>query len=336
MLAQESPLLQLDARLPNPPILTCNEPLPLRLLVQKLNSAPGAIRISSLQIELSGQTHVRALDLTRTEQTSWPLFSSANMNLPLGKTAANQQTEEWRIPSRFWDNKSLPNTVAPSFETCNLSRTYDLEIRAGLQHSIAGKDMPELMILPLRIPVTVYSGVAPPLALLSAMAVRAGSTPLHPVNTAAANPQGEILADVLVPTTSTISHPDQSDYPAQTGSFMPQPPPADSGEAPPSYEDAIAEEIGPVDGPRRQYTMPEDPGPATNGFNCDSKSDGLRRQLSERLFSQNAPASPRRSTYVSSLTNHQNNSVEEETLAENFHQATLTPTTTLGKDSGRV
>lgn len=81
-------------------------------------------------------------------------------------------------------------------------------------------------------------------------------------------------------------------------------------DAPPSYEDAMAEDIDPVDGPRREYNsqstynqpgMPtlEEIGPVdgrrpddtpsglsagTSTFSSDRKSSGLGRRVSERLF----------------------------------------------------
>jgi len=53
-------------------------------------------------------------------------------------------------------------------------------------------------------------------------------------------------------------------------------------DAPPSYEDAIAEDIGPVDGPRRDYNQPDVP-PGAPRLSDDWKPSG------ERLFPETAP-----------------------------------------------
>ena len=70
--------------------------------------------------------------------------------------------------------------------------------------------------------------------------------------------------------------------PSTFGSSSPQytpPPVANPEEAPPpSYEDAIAEDIGPVDGPRRDYSQPEVTRPVG-----DEKRGGRFRN-DERLF----------------------------------------------------
>lgn len=133
----EPPRFQVDARLPNPPVITCNEPLPLRILVQKLSASSETVFLQMLQMELHGYTHIRAHELTRTESGSWVLTSQSNMNMPLG-TGDNPVGKEWKVDPRFWNSIPLPNTVAPSFDTCNISRTYELEVRVGLAHGAPG------------------------------------------------------------------------------------------------------------------------------------------------------------------------------------------------------
>lgn len=127
----EPPRYSVDARLPSPAILTCNEPVPLRILVTKQNENPEMVSIQVLQIELIGYTRIRAHDLKRTESGSWVILSRSNMGLPLGN-GSEPAGHEWKLDTSMWDSLPLPNSVAPSFETCNLSRNYELEIRVGL------------------------------------------------------------------------------------------------------------------------------------------------------------------------------------------------------------
>ena len=90
------------------------------------------------------------------------------------------------------------------------------------------------MVQTIRMPVLVYSGIAPPEALLNAMANH--------------------------PTTSQSQPPfpkQGSSRPQQTPPQSAPAPPDIPQEAPPSYEDAIADELGPVDGPRRDYAPPQ-------------------------------------------------------------------------------
>lgn len=133
----EAPRVSADARLPNPSILTCNEPIPLRILVKKTSNTSETIFLQTFQIELISYTHIQAHDLSQTETGSWVIFSRSNMGVVLGKGSDPTGTE-WSLDSRMWNELPLPSSVAPSFETCNISRTYELEIRIGLSHGSIG------------------------------------------------------------------------------------------------------------------------------------------------------------------------------------------------------
>ena len=136
-MAEEPLRFQVDARLPNPAILTCNESIPLRILVQKLSQSSETVFLHMLQIELMAVTHVRAHELKRAETGGWTLVSKANMSMPLG-SPADPVGKEWKVPDTLWKDLPLPNAIAPSFDTCNISRTYALEIRVGLAHGVPG------------------------------------------------------------------------------------------------------------------------------------------------------------------------------------------------------
>lgn len=133
----EPPRVSLDARLPNPSILTCNEPVPLRLIAKKLTESPDMIYLQMLQIELISFTRVIAHDLVREEVNTWVVVSRSNMGLLLGQQDDPAGTD-WPIDPSLWSNLPLHNSVAPSFETCNIERRYELEVRVGLTHGTPG------------------------------------------------------------------------------------------------------------------------------------------------------------------------------------------------------
>lgn len=130
-----SPFISIDARLPEPPIITCNQDLPLRLIFKKLSEFGDEVFMNSLQISLIGHTKIRAQDVFRTETNSWIICSTSNMNVLLGRPSDPVDTETV-VDDRLWRGPShvLPNTVAPNFETCNIERTYQLDIRIGLSY----------------------------------------------------------------------------------------------------------------------------------------------------------------------------------------------------------
>ncbi|KAJ5806886.1 hypothetical protein N7474_010478 [Penicillium riverlandense] len=258
----EPPRVAVDARLPNPPILTCNEPVPLRLLVRKVTETSETIFLQMLQVELVAYTKILAHDLNRTETGSWVIMSRSNMNMPLGKPGEPVGTE-LPLDASLWNRWPLPNTVAPSFETCNIERKYELEVRVGLTHGSPGSMNPQLIVLPLRMPVKVYSGIAPPQALLDALAA-ASLQPSSPNTQSPRTSQLSSSANAGQPRPPMPPRPATLPAAVSVGDVY--------DEAPPSYEDAMAENIGPVDGPRREY-HPPDGSSTTSGSTMESGAD---------------------------------------------------------------
>ena len=130
----QAPAISVDARLPDPAILTCNSDIPLRLILKKLNDHSRAIFLQSLQISLIGHTKIRAHEVFRTESNSWIVMSKCNMGMPIGSPNDPINTETV-LDDSMWRGQTLPNTVAPGFETCNIDRFYQLDIRIGLSYA---------------------------------------------------------------------------------------------------------------------------------------------------------------------------------------------------------
>ncbi|MCJ1379154.1 hypothetical protein MMC17_002254 [Xylographa soralifera] len=260
------PKISIDGRLPDPAVITLNEPLPLRVIVKKLNETTEIMFLRFLQVELIGYTQIRAHELQRKEASSWHIVSLANLAIPLGNsnTPINKDME---IDKKLWSTIPVPNSVPPSFDTCNLTRSYELEIRVGLSYGSPGSMKPELAVQSLRMPAQVYSGITPPPALLAELAKRGGpsTTTLGRLQNTTTRPSpvsSSLQPPVFSPSTANLIPPSID---------MPE-------EAPPSYEDAMAEELAPVDGPRRDYQQP-----LTAPLVGDSKRSGLFGS-NERLF----------------------------------------------------
>lgn len=132
-----SPSIRLDGRLPDPAIISCSEPLPLRILIGKLNESPSTIYLQFLHIELIGHTHIRANELQISHAMSWVILSASNMKMPLGNRDGSGKDME--IERKLWSQLPLPKTVAPSFDTCNITRSYSLDIKVGLSYGSSNK-----------------------------------------------------------------------------------------------------------------------------------------------------------------------------------------------------
>ena len=123
------------------------------------------------------------------------------------------------------------------------------------------------------MPIQVYSGIKPPAQLVEEMSKRQG----------VARPQPQPQQNLLPPQTPSTSQPPSPLNAANTGSSASSHPiPAqDIPDAPPpSYEDAIAEDLAPVDGPRRDYQQPATTPIASPG----NEKRGSDFRLQERLF----------------------------------------------------
>lgn len=273
------PSIAVEGRLPDPAIIYCNEPIPLRILVTKQNDSPATIFLQLLHIELLGYTAIRAHELRRSEVTSFMIMSSSDMKIPLQKSTKSEKGDNvLEIDAKLWNQKSLPNTVTPTFNTCNLSRTYSLDIKVGLSWGegrainvgLAAAfvywrlpltyEQPELTVQPIRLPVQVWSGIPVPQALLDAAAGRLPSRP--PTQTFQANPQHGNNRPPTFP--AGLPPPFPARPPAaqaQGTSDHIEPSPEDiPADAPPSYDDAIADELVPINGPRRDYAQQQSQG----------------------------------------------------------------------------
>lgn len=133
------PSINIDGRLPDPAIITCNEPLPLRILITKKNESPATIYLKTLSITLVGFTSIRAHELRRQEVQSWVIMSQAHIDRALNSTVGSDGNKVLEVDSNLWRQLPLPNTVSPSFTTCNISRRYELDVKAGLSWGSAQK-----------------------------------------------------------------------------------------------------------------------------------------------------------------------------------------------------
>ncbi|KAG5999388.1 hypothetical protein E4U21_006888 [Claviceps maximensis] len=259
-----APSIELSARLPHPAVLTCNKPIPLRLVAKKLVDCQEQLTLASFQMDLIGFTEVRTHNLIDRKINRWVVVSNANLDIPLTSGPNAVVGSELFVPDSLWKDKPLPNTVAPSFVTCNLSRRYEVELKLsvcwGKAKSGFISNHPQTIHLPLNFaPVQVFSGVTPPPELLEAvrnhtlpgratlrippmLPPRANSAPTSPVST---QNQHQVQ--------NQAQRPPMPQRPPQDPLYPPQLQPGQTvppyDDAPPSYDEAVAANLsGPFDG----------------------------------------------------------------------------------------
>ncbi|KAK1247011.1 hypothetical protein MKX08_000813 [Trichoderma sp. CBMAI-0020] len=267
------PSIEISARLPHPSILTCNQPVPLRLIAKKLVDSPEQVYLTSFQMELSGLTEIRAHGLASPKGNRWIVASYTDLEIPLC-LPDSKVGEELVLSDELWKTRPLPNTVAPSFNTCNLSRKYELDLKIGVSWGTprTTKDsQPQALFLPLHFAnVSVFSGITPPPELLEAAKntrpgeVTISRPPRLPprISVSEASGSGGVGAHQRIPRRpSAAAAPVMPPRPPQDPLYPPQLPPGDipayEDVPPPSYDEAIAENLsGPFDGlrPRPAYS----------------------------------------------------------------------------------
>ncbi|KAI1140588.1 hypothetical protein F5Y05DRAFT_322924 [Hypoxylon sp. FL0543] len=245
---QMPPNIEMSARLPYPSILTCNESIPLRLIARKL--APTTTReqqvyLTGIEVMLIGFTQVRVHNLENTEVTNFPIVSIPQISPPIAlfDSPTNPVDTEFEVPKTLWANRRLPNTVAPSFRTCNLARHYSIQVLLTLSWGLPAaspRQIAQSITLPLKLSnVEVFSGITPPPELLNSAAHADGMG-----HTAVGG--GNAQRPPQLPQRPTNAQPQQPQRPNQDPLYPPQLGTAGSAmyeDAPPSYDEAMADQL---------------------------------------------------------------------------------------------
>ncbi|KAH9900204.1 hypothetical protein F4778DRAFT_163002 [Xylariomycetidae sp. FL2044] len=262
---QMPPSMEVSARVPHPSILTCNQPLPLRLITKKLAPANEQVYLIGLEIALVGYTQVRVQNLSNTERTTWIIVSAPNLSIALGKPT-DAVDAEFEVPNHLWASRPIPNTVAPSFRTCNLARRYELELKVSLSWGappssgsssrlkIGGghQPLPQQIHLPLKLSnVEIFTGIKPPEQLLHHLS-SAPSTSATNQNAPKPPPRPRPQQTATAPAAPQRPPANDPLYPPQLG-------PGGQSQwddaPPPSYDEAMADQlVGPSIQERPAYS----------------------------------------------------------------------------------
>ncbi|KAK9461415.1 uncharacterized protein V1516DRAFT_675889 [Lipomyces oligophaga] len=229
------PAFYFEARMPDARIIVPGELIPLKLYITAPNSIHFTVPIflHRLCINLVATTELMADINRKTSVLMLNIANIENMSLKMGTSnqSRNQQQDleaEFNL-AKWAEFLVLPDTVPPTFKTCNISRSYNLEVLADISHgSYGGIDTMEL-----GFEIQVYSGIKPPDTLVQTSTGPFSPSPYAPVNVANADSEAGI-----------VSYAAASDS-KQDGSAAEM--------DPPTYSEAIASNIAPINGPRRAY-----------------------------------------------------------------------------------
>jgi hypothetical protein len=153
-----------EARLPNPAIVVPTEPIPLTLILKRDSGSQGVVYIRSVQIMLGITTFLAAQGFRRELGYLLPILNAGNLNITLAATQNEISINPADLLQQGHSAKglSLPDTVPPSFRTCNIARKYTLVLQMGV--AAASSSPPE--IIQLTVDIQVFSGFKPPPELI--------------------------------------------------------------------------------------------------------------------------------------------------------------------------
>ncbi|EKG17472.1 Arrestin-like protein [Macrophomina phaseolina MS6] len=163
-----------DARLPKPATLFCNQDASLDISIRKVNDFSGQLYLQSFQIALIGYTQIQTQAATRRKVDTWVVTSNCNLDIPIGYPETPVGAH-MALPSALWRSKPVPSSVTPSFNVCGVSRTYEIEITLGLTYESPRAARPGTVWLPLRQPVVMYQDFPAPPSPAN-ISVRSGSS----------------------------------------------------------------------------------------------------------------------------------------------------------------
>lgn len=120
------------ASFPEDYVLRCRSDISMRLMVKKLDSFAADLYLQSFQALLVGYTDIRSGRVSHSEISFWMIQSLSNLGLRLFSDDDDGGASR-DIDSHLWEGRPLPDSVVPSFESCNVDRRYELEIMMGFQ-----------------------------------------------------------------------------------------------------------------------------------------------------------------------------------------------------------
>ena len=181
-----------EVRLPNPPILVPTEPIPMTFILKRDADSQGVVYVRTIQVMLGIKTLIAAQGYRRELGYLLPLVDVESLNITL-RPNQNQITihpEDLLQQDSNFKGLALPDTIPPSFRTCNIARKYTLVLYMGV--TAAANQLPEQ--IQLTCDVQVFSGFKPPRELIPTGSHPEPSAPnVLPADAKVAEPQATEL-----------------------------------------------------------------------------------------------------------------------------------------------
>ncbi|KAL4906410.1 hypothetical protein BDW74DRAFT_150259 [Aspergillus multicolor] len=142
-------ICEVKAKLLNGPFLVVGQPIPLSVEVFNMSPSPSTtprrqshtltplpITLHDFQTMLVETTETRARGAVDSQTLFWVVQTMANLRHPFVPAAG--EGDGWNgasaltIDQSLWAQHCVSSSLTPTFETCNISRSYKLEVRLGI------------------------------------------------------------------------------------------------------------------------------------------------------------------------------------------------------------
>lgn len=125
-------IYEIEAELVNGPFLLLGHPIALEVKIMNMNDGQAAISLRDFQTLLLEMTEIRARGSMQSHTRPWIIQTMTNLCQPLVAEDRPTFGSVLRLDDRLWSRHRVPIHLTPTFETCNLSRSYKLEVRLGI------------------------------------------------------------------------------------------------------------------------------------------------------------------------------------------------------------
>lgn len=123
---------EIQAELVNGPFVLLGHPIALSVKVTNINDEKPDVSLRDFQSMLIETTDIRAHGIMQSATRSWIIQTITNLGQPF-LSAVPASGMVMTLDDAVWSRHRLPHCLTPTFETCNVTRSYKLEIRLGIE-----------------------------------------------------------------------------------------------------------------------------------------------------------------------------------------------------------
>ncbi|KAL3263783.1 hypothetical protein ABHI18_001424 [Aspergillus niger] len=124
---------EIEVELVNGPFVLLGHPIALGVKVINVNDEKPDISLRDFQSMLIETTDIRAHGIIQRVTRSWIIQTMTNLSQPFVTGGGPTAGFVMSLDEGVWSRHSVPHCLTPTFETCNVTRSFKLEIRLGIE-----------------------------------------------------------------------------------------------------------------------------------------------------------------------------------------------------------